>query len=333
MFGHLIDQISQLFPPKPAFVEADLPDLDGKVYIITGANTGVGKELARILYAKNARVYIAARSEERALAAMNEIETSAPQSSGKLVFLHLDLADLTSIPASAQKFLEKESKLHVLFNNAGVMNPGQGSTTKQGYELQLGVNNIGTFFFTKLLSPTLVETAKSEEPGTVRVVWVSSSGAEAPPVPNGGVDMKTIDKRVEQNDIACYFLSKAGNYLHAVEMAKRYKDKGVISVALNPGNLDSELWRTQTAFASRILKTFVLYPAKYGAYTELFAGLSPAVTLDRSGDWIGPWGRFLRVRSDLKRGTEEESSGGLGTSKAFWEWTEEQVRPYEQAGN
>ncbi|KAL7908292.1 hypothetical protein GGI35DRAFT_57468 [Trichoderma velutinum] len=329
MFGHLIDQISQIYPPKPSFVETELSDLHGKVYLITGANTGVGKELAQILYAKNARVYIAARSEEKALAAMKEIETSSPQSSGKLAFLQLDLADLTTIPASAQKFLDSESKLHVLFNNAGVMNPGKGSTTKQGYELQLGVNNIGTYFFTKLLSPILVETAKSEKSGTVRVVWVSSSAAESPAVPKGGVDMKTIGKRAEMSDFTNYALSKAGNYLHAVEMAKRFKDRGVVSIALNPGNLDSELWRTQTAIASRFLKTFFLHPPKYGAYTELFAGLSPDVTIDRSGDWVGPWGRFLSVRGDMKRASEEESSGGLGTSKAFWEWTDEQVRPYQ----
>ncbi|KAK4061082.1 uncharacterized protein Triagg1_10509 [Trichoderma aggressivum f. europaeum] len=329
MFGHLIDQISQVYPPKPSFVETELSDLHGKVYLITGANTGLGKELAKILYDKNASVYIAARSEEKALAAIEEIETSSPQSSGKLAFLPLDLADLTTIPASAKKFLDRESKLHVLFNNAGVMNPGKGSTTKQGYELQLGVNNIGTYFFTKLLSPVLVETAKSETSGTIRVVWVASSAAESPAVPKGGVDMKTIGKRTEVGDFTSYALSKAGNYLHAVEMAKRFKDQGVVSIALNPGNLDSELWRTQGTVASKFLRMFVLHPPKYGAYTELFAGLSPAVTMDRSGDWVGPWGRFLSVRDDLKKASEEESKGGLGTSKAFWEWTDEQVRPYE----
>lgn len=165
------------------------------------------------------------------------------------------------------------------------MNPPKGSATKQGYELQLGVNNIGTFLFTKFLTPTLVETAKTEEAGTVRVVWVASSASESPPVPNGGVDMKDIGERLQKSPFTSYALSKAGNYLHAVEMAKRLRDQGVVSVALNPGNLDSELWRTQGAFVSRVLKTFILHPPKYGAYTELFAGLSPSVTMDRSGDW------------------------------------------------
>lgn len=165
------------------------------------------------------------------------------------------------------------------------MNPPKGSTSKQGYELQLAVNNIGTFLFTKLLSQRLVETAQTEDPGTVRVVWVASSAAEAPQVPNGGVNMTDIADRVKKSEFTSYALSKAGNYLHAVEMARRFRQQGVVSVALNPGNLDSELWRTQTAFASRVLKTFVLHPPKFGAYTELFAGLSKDVTLERSGDW------------------------------------------------
>ncbi|EFY97139.1 short chain dehydrogenase family protein [Metarhizium robertsii] len=327
MFKHLIDQLSQLYPPKPLFTEFELPDLKEKVYIVTGANTGVGKELSRILYSKNARIYMAARSQEKTLSAISEIKSSLPSSTGDLIFLPLDLADLTTIASSARQFLDREPKLHVLFNNAGVMNPPKGSATKQGYELQLGVNNLGTFLFTKLLSQRLVETAAAEEPGTVRVVWVASSAAEAPVVPRGGVDMKDIGRRLDKAEFTSYALSKAGNYLHAVEMAKRFRDKGVVSIALNPGNLDSELWRTQTAFMSRVLKTFVLHPPKFGAYTELFAGLSPIVTLDRSGHWIGPWGRFLTIRGDLKKAAED------GNSEAFWNWTEEQVKQYETPAN
>lgn len=318
----------------------------------------MGKELSQILYSKNARIYMAARSQEKTLAAISEIKSSLPSSTGDLIFLPLDLADLTTIASSARQFLDREPKLHVLFNNAGVMNPPKGSATKQGYELQLGVNNIGTFLFTKLLSQRLVETAAAtaaEEPGTVRVIWVSSSAAEAPLVARGGVDMKDIGQRLDKAEFTSYALSKAGNYLHAVEMAKRFRDKGVLSIALNPGNLDSELWRTQTAFMSRVLKTFVLHPPKFGAYTELFAGLSPAVTLDRSGDWgkfsflflcfvtgyhlpwsrphantvepVGPWGRFLTIRGDLKKAAED------GTSEAFWDWTEKQVQQYETPTN
>jgi NAD(P)-dependent dehydrogenase (short-subunit alcohol dehydrogenase family) len=108
-----------------------------------------------MLYTKNAKIYIAARSQAKALSAISSIKASYPQSTGSLSFLHLDLADLSTIKASGQEFLSKEPKLHVLFNDAGVMLPTEGSKTAQGYEQQLGVNNVGTFMFTKLLTPTL----------------------------------------------------------------------------------------------------------------------------------------------------------------------------------
>lgn len=227
---------------------------------------------------------MAARSKEKAVKAIEEIKANSPRSNGELVFLHLDLADLTTIKASAQEFLSQESKLHVLFNSAGVMHPPQGSKTAQGYELQLGTNNVGTFMFTKLLTPTLVATAQTEPRDTVRVVWVSSSAAEMF-APNGGVELENLDYHNDKHLTIKYAISKAGNYLHATEYAKRYRDDGVISVSLNPGNLDSELFRTLGSITRKVLRLLSLYPPIYGAYTELFAGLSPEVTLEKSGDW------------------------------------------------
>lgn len=255
------------------------------MYIVTGANTGVGKDLARMLYSKNGKVYIAARSEEKALQAIEDIKASAPDSTGKLVFLRLDLADLTAIKASANDFLSQESKLDVLFNNAGVMCPAPGSKTAQGYELQLGVNNIGTFMFTELLTPMLVETAKAAPENSIRVVWVSSSAADAPICPTNGVDMDNLDYHKDKNALHKYMVSKAGNFLHAAEYARRHASDGIVSIALNPGNLNSDLWRTQGWAMSTMLKSFFLHPVIYGAYTELFAGLSPEVTIKHPGDW------------------------------------------------
>lgn len=259
---------------------------------MTGANSGIGKETARILYSKNAKVYCAARSKEKALDAIDSIKAAHPDSHGELVFLPLDLADLTTIRHSVDEFLAKEAKLHVLFNNAGVMNPPNGSKTAQGYELQLGVNNLGTFLLTKLLTPTLVRTARAEPdaPSSVRVVWVSSSAAEALQAPRGGVDLSNLDYHVDKSPLDKYCISKAGNYLQAAEFARRHSGSGgdgdgVVSVPLNPGNLDSDLWRTQTPRAQAFLRRFVLYPPVLGAYTLLFAAFSPEVTVERSGEW------------------------------------------------
>ncbi|KAJ8132787.1 hypothetical protein O1611_g838 [Lasiodiplodia mahajangana] len=323
------DQMSQVFPPKPGFTEAHLPELHGKVYLITGGNTGLGKELARMLYSKNAKVYIAARTEAKATGAINDIKRAVPGSRGELAFIKLDLADLTTIKASAQAFLQKEQRLHVLFNNAGVMKPSPNNMkTVQGYETQLGVNNVGTFLFTKFLTPTLVETAKTEAPGTVRIVWVGSSAGEAPQSPKGGVPLDNLDYHKDTTWFPKYCISKAGNYYQGSEFARRYKADGVLSVTLNPGNLDSDLWRNQGPIASRLLKWFVLHPVVNGAYTELFAGLSPDVTMEKTGAWIAPFGRFMRPRKDLKEGTKTEAEGGTGIAKAFWEWNEDQVRQY-----
>ena len=254
---------------------------------MTGSNAGVGKEVARILYAKHAKVYIAARSEEKAASAIESIKASCPSSEGALTFLKLDLADLTTIKASADEFLSKESKLHVLFNNAGVMRPPKGSVTAQGYELQLGVNNIGTFMFTKLLTPTLAQTAASESAGSVRIVWVSSIGAELASHSPGGVPFDELDNYQHEKkwEFYLYGVSKAGNYLHAAEFARRHGDQGIVSVPLHPGNLDSDLYRTINPLISAVMRRVVLWPSVYGAYTELFGGLSPAVTMEKSGGW------------------------------------------------
>jgi retinol dehydrogenase-12 len=210
-----------------------------QVFIVTGSSSGVGKELAQILYSHNAKVYFAARSAEKTAATIESVKTAFPNSKGQAIYLHLDLDDLTTIKASANEFLSKEDKLNVLWNNAGVMVPPQGSKTKQGYELQLGTNNVAPFLFTKLLTPILIKTAKSEPPGTVRVVWTSSSAAEGIS-PKNGVDMNNLNYEVDKSAWHKYGVSKAGNVFHSKEFAKRYAGDGLISVVCSlapPHNL------------------------------------------------------------------------------------------------
>ncbi|OJD14910.1 hypothetical protein AJ78_04795 [Emergomyces pasteurianus Ep9510] len=319
---------TQAFPPRPLFTERNLPDLQGKVYIVTGSNTGVGKELVQILFSKNAKVYAAARSEDKANNAIEEIRQANPNSTGEITFLPLNLSDLSTIKSSADSFLAKENKLHVLFNNAGVMTPPKGSKTAQGYELQLGVNNIGPFLFTKLLTPTLISTANTEPPNTVRVIWLSSIAMETRAPKSVGVPVDKLDNLIDIfPQYTNYAISKAGNYLYAVEFAKRYRTSGIISLALNPGNLASDLSRHR-GFLLRQVTRPMQYPPVFGAYTELFAGLSPDITDTEPGNWIIPWGRIAPVRKDLVETTKTEAEGGNGTALKFWEWTEKQIRQY-----
>jgi NAD(P)-dependent dehydrogenase (short-subunit alcohol dehydrogenase family) len=195
---------------------------------VTGASAGLGKLLTRILYQHNAKVYLAARSENKTAIVIEEIEAAFPESKGELIFLKLQLDDLSTIKASAEEFLAKESRLDVLWLNAGVMVPAQGSKTKQGYELQLGVNNLGHFFFASLLRDTLAATAKVAPTASVRVIWVSSSAADAAPKP--AIDFDNMDYHNEEGIWTKYARSKAGSVLHSLEFTRRTEGTGVVSL-------------------------------------------------------------------------------------------------------
>ncbi|KAF4979048.1 hypothetical protein FZEAL_4679 [Fusarium zealandicum] len=318
------------FAGTPKFTQKDVPDLSGKVMIVTGSNTGVGKQVTQILYARNAKVYMMARSVEKNNKAREDIQAACPTSSGELICLPLDLADIPSVQSTAAEFLRREDKLHVLFNNAGVGWPELGSKSKQGYELQLGVNCLGSFALTQQLTPTLASTAKTAPEGTVRVVWTSSTAALATPTKNF---MERINVMEGKGTHELYCLSKLGNYFHATEYAARHKQDGIVSISLNPGNLDSELWRSQGAFFHWFLRKTLLHPTINGAYTTLFSGLSPQITLEKSGTFIAPWGRLWSVPHDMASGSKLETEGGTGIAKRFWEWTEAQVKLHTSSGS
>lgn len=284
---------THFFPPKPNFTDEDVPDLTGKVCVVTGSNTGVGKEVARLLFIKNAKVYVACRSEEKAVRAIEAIRTdkAAARSHGELVFLPLDLSDLVNVRAAAQSLVKKEPKIHILINNAGVMvGPVKPPLrTKQGYELGLGVNCLAAFLFTQLLTPTLAATAKAEEqPNVVRVVWLSSFGLELYASEGVGVSLDNLDYHKPEGHTERYGLSKTGAWALGVEYARRHaRSDGIVSVPINPGNLRSELARDQ-GVVLKIVSTLVCYPVVNGAYTELYAAFSPEVTVD--SDWSNQWG-------------------------------------------
>ncbi|KAM0560004.1 hypothetical protein ACHAPJ_003960 [Fusarium lateritium] len=311
------------FAGSSKYTEQNIPDLKDKVIVITGSNTGVGKEIAKMVYSKNAKVYMLARSTAKNEKACEEIKAAIPKSQGELICLPLDLADLPSVKASAAEFLRREDRLHVLFNNAGVGFPEYGSKTKQGYELQLGVNCLGSFALTEKLTPALVATAKSSPPGTVRVVWASSTAAFNTTTKNY---IERVQGTNEESLFQQYAISKLGNYFHATEYAARHKNDGIVSVPLNPGNLDSDLWRTQGKFVHWILRKLVFFPPVYGGYVNVFAGFSPDVTLENSGRFISPWGRLWHALPDMVAGSKTEAEGGTEHARRFWQWSEEQMK-------
>lgn len=297
---------------------------------MTGANTGLGKELSRILYSKNGKVYITARSSEKADAAVEDIKKAAPDSKGTLVPLVLDLADLSTVKASTEQFTSAETRLHVLFNNAGYMGPEKAvERTPQGHEMHFGVNCLGPFLLTKLLTPALVATAqdKATPPNTVRVVFLTSAAADLFADKNTIVDMNNLDMHAEKNAKYRYGASKGGDWIYGYELSRRFKAEGIIGLGVNPGNLKSDLFRHQSA-VFRALTGPANYPIINGAYTQVWAGLFPEVTVENAGSLVYPFGRFGTIRRDWENAIKPESEGGNGTAQKFWDWSEEQTREF-----
>lgn len=319
--------LNQMFPPSPTFTDKNLPSQTGKVFIITGGSSGVGRELAGILFRAGGKVYIAARSEVNAKKAIDDIKSSSPAKDvGELEFLHLELDDLTTIKASAEEFMKKESRLDVLWNNAAVSLPPLGSVSRQGYELMMATNCLGPLLFTQLLLPCLVDTAKATGSGLVRIVWTSSQYVDLQS-PEGGLIMSEV-KTPTKDKAKNYGTSKVGNWFLGSEMAREVGNHGIVSITQNPGNLKTNLmrhakWMYYAAYP-------LLHKAKMGAFTELFAGLSPEISIEQNGGYVIPWGRIHDApRKDLLVSLKTVEEGGNGRAGEFWNWCEEQIAKYK----
>ncbi|KAI1088004.1 NAD(P)-binding protein [Rostrohypoxylon terebratum] len=327
-----MSQFTQLFPPCPKFTDKDVSDQTGKVFIVTGGASGVGFEVSRILYEKNATVYIAARAEPKATNAINSIKKQCTGSHGKLEALVLDLASPNTIKPAVEGFLSKEQRLDILFNNAGVMGTSPDEKNIQGYELQMATNALGPFLLMRLLEPILINTATQQSSfGNVRIVWVSSMLDIG--TPKGGIvwDAETNEPKLHSDMMANYMQSKAGVTFLGHEFAKRLGDKGIISVSLHPGMLKTELQRNFPAPVRAVMGAVFKGPV-YGAYTELFAGFSPDITIKENGRYIIPWGRLGSVPDHMAGGMRSKEEGGTGLSETFWDWCEVVTRSYQLAG-
>ncbi|KAJ7645249.1 NAD-binding protein [Mycena polygramma] len=306
--GSLISITKQAWPPKSKFSVDDIPDLSGKVIIVTGGNSGVGKETVKALLNHNAKVYLAARSAKNAKAAIDDLKAETGK---EAEFLELDLADLRSVKRAAETFTSKETKLHVLFNNGGVMVPPIEQLTAQNYDLTFGTNVLGHFYFIKLLIPTLLATATPGNPA--RVVNTSSIASEL----FGGAEinyntLRDSPARKKAGPNTLYYQSKFGNVAFSNELWRRYGEQGVVSVACNPGNLKSGLQRHLVGFTKWAVES-TLYPTPYGALTQLWAGTTDAGA-SFGGKYLIPWAR-IGANPSINSASE----------KALWTWLEEQV--------
>ncbi|KAJ7455112.1 NAD-P-binding protein [Mycena latifolia] len=290
---------ASIFPPK-FLPERDMPDLSGKITLVTGGNSGIGYQTVKQLLLKNAKVYLAARSPEKAADAIKRLEEETNKTA---IFLQLDLADLPSVRKAAETFLAQESRLDILFNNGGVMTSPPEQLTAQNHDLQFGTNVIGHFFFTELLIPALTKSYE-ESKIPARVLNTSSIGHQL--APGDGIEFISLkggperDAWVKKAGGRLYGESKIGNVFISNYFTKKYADV-LVSCAVHPGAIRTELGRHSPGWL-KALSTLLFYPAPMGAYTQLW-GATVATPVEINGQFLIPFGK---VGAADKRASNEK---------------------------
>ena len=234
-------------------------NLSNKIAIVTGCNTGIGKETVKILYKQNCTVVMACRNTEAAEKAMTEIQSNVNSYHGNITVMKLDLSSLQSVRDFAEGFSKKYKKLDLLINNAGIMWLPQYKESKEGYELQFAVNHLGHFYLTNLLLPQL-ETSRG------RVITLSSSAhrltsfKEFDDFLDFGIQLKTGPRKDLYSAMPNYGIAKSCNVFFARELNRRYAKAGVVSVSLHPGSISgTSLSRNAKLDFGEILKVLSIY--------------------------------------------------------------------------
>lgn len=240
--------------------ESTAVPLQNIVAVITGANAGIGRATAIELARRGARVFLAARSEAKTRAVVEEIARATP--SAKPEFLSLDLGDFASIRRCADDFLRRDLQLGLLINNAGVA--GQRGLTASGFELTFGTNHVGHFLFTSLLLERLKKSAPA------RVITVSSRAHFRA----GGIDFEAVRRPTRSiSGFDEYGVSKLANVLFSAELARRLQGTGVTTYAVHPGVVASDIWRRVPPPFQWVMKLFML-SNEDGAKTTLHCATS-----------------------------------------------------------
>ncbi|MEU9388268.1 oxidoreductase [Streptomyces sp. NPDC048279] len=269
---------------RSGWSSGDIPDLTGRVAVVTGANSGLGYVTARELARKGARVVLACRSEARGQEAGDRMAAEVPDA--HLEFGRLDLGDLASVRDFAHSF--PYGRLDLLVNNAGVMAPPYG-TTADGFETQFGVNHLGHFALTGLLMPVLLQTPAA------RVVTVSSMMHVI-----ANIDLDDLDSARRYRRWVAYGRSKSANLLFVHELARRVDAHGgdLVAAAAHPGYAATHLQtprpraegRRGAERAMTAANALFAQSAEAGALPTLYAATAPGVRPDSfTGPSIAMW--------------------------------------------
>ncbi|MFH1328938.1 MAG: oxidoreductase [Candidatus Bathyarchaeota archaeon] len=294
---------------KTKWTVHDIPDLTWKKIIVTGGNSGLGFESVKAFAAKGAEVILASKSKERGDAAKKIILSDQPNS--KIKVMTLDLADLKSIHEFITSYKEQYKRLDVLLNNAGVMMTPY-SKTKDGFEMQLGINYLGHFALTGLLLDVLKKTTKS------RVVNISSSAHRY-----GKMDFNNLMyEKGGYSPMRAYGRSKLANLLFTYELQRRFERAGMnyISVAAHPGLANTNLGRYLNKIVSKILFTLLrAQSAAMGALPGIRAAVNPNVT---GGQYFGPSG-FMEQRGYPITIKSNNASHNEADARQLWDVSEQ----------
>ncbi|KAI6008629.1 NAD(P)-binding protein [Pisolithus marmoratus] len=284
--------------------ERDIPDLTGKVALVTGGNTGIGYGTVEHLARRGAKVYMAARSKEKAEAAITKLKDAGLE---QVVWLELDLSDPRNAKRAAQEFMSKENRLDILMYFSTI-EPYQ--MLPDGIQRIMMVNLISPFVLTRELLPVLKNTASQPE-SDVRVVVIASDGhklVRGKPRFRSTEDLNDDCSYSWTPGFARYCLSKLTNVLYASELNRRFTSSAdpaeseIVAVSVHPGFVNTFSQKPEIArlhlspLVGFLVSPFAATP-DVGAYNSLFAAAAPVVRREREkygGGYLAPVGRLVR---------------------------------------
>ncbi|PVH74735.1 putative carbonyl reductase [Cadophora sp. DSE1049] len=292
----------------------DTPDLHGKVAVVTGANSGIGLSMAKILALRGAKVYFTARSEAKAEKARTDLQIQSPElDQTNVKWLKLDVSDLNSITAAADELMSKESKVHILINNAGVAS----SSTElfgPGWESHMTVNYIGPFLFTNRILPLLKKSCQTEQGADVRIITVSSvvqanmlpsnfkfqfdtPQALTQPIPSYPWQWRFAGRFMFPFDMIRYAVSKAAAVIFAQELQRKLDEQGlpILSISVHPGEVATQGVMSGNYAPVRAMAKLTFLTPDQGAVSPLFAATAMEVRQNfkkYKGQFLLPGGKI-----------------------------------------
>jgi NAD(P)-dependent dehydrogenase (short-subunit alcohol dehydrogenase family) len=283
---------------------ASIPNQQGKTVLITGANSGIGFEAAKVFTGKGAKVILACRNQNKGADAITAIKQDIP--AADLELMNLDLSSLSSVASFAESFKQRYDKLDILVNNAGVMAPPY-SKTADGFESQFGTNHLGHFALTGQLLALL------EKADAGRVVVVSSVAHRV-----GRINFNDLNCEKRYSRWLAYGQSKLANLLFAKELQRRLQQQGssVRSVAVHPGYSNTNL--QQFMPGHRLFNAIFSQPQQDGCMPTLYAATHDSI---QGGEYIGPDG-FMEIKGMPKRAYANRRSQDENVAKRLWQVSE-----------